>query len=132
MAQQIQRPMAGQQLIDGQWVLSLLALTQLDSQGDITALSGGGLSASTPDLVNGLNRVATVAVAADSVALPAAKKGSVIFLANASANAVTVFSRGSGDLINATAGSAGLSQAGSTHAVYFCAQDGYWSRILSA
>ena len=132
MAQELQEPLPGERLIDGSWILALMALTKLDSKGGITALAGGTLTSSTPVLVNGLNRISVCATNADSVTLPAAKAGSMIAVRNAGAADATVFSNGSGDFINATAGSTGVTLASGLNAIFFCAQDTFWARVLTA
>jgi len=72
----------GYALQDGYVLENLLATPQWQTNTPITALAGGGLSSTTPLLVLGSNDVTVVATAADSVALPSAVPGSVVFVAN--------------------------------------------------
>lgn len=122
---------SGFRLFSGETLNAALATPQWQSNSDIVALAGGGLSANTPVLVNGVNEVKTVASASDSVVLPPAAVGTVVFVANAGANAMQVFGNGS-DTINGTAGSTGLSQASARSALYVAADAGQWYRLLSA
>ena len=106
--------------------------TDLDASGALTALAGGGQTGAT-QLINGVNRVATVASAADSVQLPKAAAGSIVYVANDGAQDMTVFGKeGTSDTINGTAGATGVSQATTKAAVYFCAIAGKWHRVLTA
>ena len=101
------------------------------AQTNLTALAGGGRTGATA-LKVGLNQVATVATAADSVVLPACTNAGMIVVArNSAANAMQVFAAGS-DTINGTAGATGVSQAATTGAVYMCTATGSWFRLLGA
>lgn len=58
----------------------------------ITALAGGANNASTPELVAGVNVIATTATAADSVRLPAkAAKGTIVVVRNNGGASANVF-----------------------------------------
>src|SRR5215510_14105007 len=58
--------------------LASAGLTSAPTQANLTALAGGGRPNATA-LRIGLNRVTTVATAADSVVLPSATAGSIAF-----------------------------------------------------
>ncbi len=101
----------------------------------LTALPGGGQSGATL-LTGELNRVDTVATAADSVALPApAFVGQqVTVVNNAASNAMQVFGSGT-DTINGVATATGVSQAAGKTAIYRAVSVGTaaaWFRLLSA
>lgn len=97
----------------------------------ITAFAGGG-QGSAVALTSTINRVTTVATAADSVRLPAAVAGAVVFVANAAAaNSMNVFPA-TGESINALSANAAFAMAANTRAAFFCAVNGVWSAVLSA
>jgi hypothetical protein len=111
---------------------AIAGLNNIDSENGLTALAGGGQDGAT-QLINGLNTVAVCATNADSVQLPPAIEGSVVFVSNAGAADLTVFGKeGRPDTINGTAGATGVSQADPLSAVYFCPEDTKWFRVLSA
>ena len=93
-------------------------------------MAGGGRPGA-PLLVLGSNEVTTVASAADSVVLPVAIPGSVVFVANAGASALQLFANGS-DTINGTAGATGISVATNKRILCVAADLGQWYTILSA
>lgn len=101
--------------------LSAGALTGADG---ITAHAGGGQGSATA-LTAGINRVTTVATAADSVALPAATAGLFVAIVNDAANALQAFGAGT-DTINDVATATGVPVAGKTMAVFFCPVAGKW------
>jgi hypothetical protein len=104
----------------------------LQTNYGITALAGGARNSSTPILVLGANTVTTVATAADSVVLPKAVAGSVVWLRNAdAADAVQVFANGS-DTINGTAGATGISVASAKTVLFVAATNGVWFSLLTA
>jgi hypothetical protein len=121
---------SGLQMIDGDTINALASQQGLEALYGLTA-AADGTRASATALNYGLNRVATVAGAADSVVLPPAVGGTMALVQNAGASDMQVFAQGS-DLINATAGATGVNQATGVSALYFCVLDGYWARILSA
>ena len=121
----------GRRLQDGDSLNTALANPQWQTKSGITALAGGALSAATPVLVLGANEVSTVASGADSVVLPKAVAGNVVFVTNAGASSMQVFGNGS-DTINGTAGATGVAQANGKSALYVAANNGKWYRILSA
>ena len=123
----------GYALQDGATLEVLLATPQWQTNYGITALAGGGRSSSTPVLVLGSNVVTTVATAADSVVLPSAVAGSVVYLLNAdSADAVQVFANAS-DTINGTAGATGVSFAAAKRVLFIAVDNGVWiANVLAA
>jgi mRNA degradation ribonuclease J1/J2 len=103
----------------------------------ITAAAGGTQAAAT-QLASTINRVDTVATAADSVKLPLAVAGAVVYLTNNTATSMQVFGSGT-DTINIGAGdvatATGVAQAANKSAIYFCtsaAPAGKWERVLTA
>lgn len=103
------------------------------SQADnaLTAFAGGGQASATA-LTKQINRVTTVASAADSVKLPAAKAGAEVWVINAAAaNAMTVYPQ-TGEVINALSANTGLSVAANKTIAFVCAVDGTWNSLLTA
>ncbi len=107
----------------------LVSLTDIAT--GITAHSGGTQAAAF-GLTHLISSVDTVAVAADSVKLPAATAGKIfIVLNNAAANSMQVFGSGT-DTINGVATATGVAQAAGKIAIYVCLAAGNYSRLLSA
>lgn len=107
-------------------------LKNIDASASLTAKAGGGQATAT-QLSNGLNVIGVCATNADSVQLPPALPGSVVFVANSGAADATVYGKsGRTDTINGTAGATGVTQADPLNAVFFCVIAGAWLRILSA
>lgn len=97
----------------------------------ITARAGGGQALGTA-LVSAINRVTTVATAADSVRLPAARAGMRIVVINAAAaNAMNVFPA-TGETINALSANTALSVVANKGAIFVCGVNGNWTAIVSA
>jgi hypothetical protein len=103
----------------------------------ITAFATGGQTSAT-QLTTTINRVDTVATAADSVKLPLGVAGLVVYLTNNTATSMQVFGAGT-DVINIGAGNVatatGVAQAANKSAVYFCtsaAPAAVWERVLTA
>ena len=120
---------SGPQLIAGDVVMGLAALTGLKASGLLTAHAGGTQALAT-QLVNGLNEVGTTATNNDSVQLPLALPGTVVFVANSGAATLAVYSRyGSSDTIDGTAGSTGTTQTTGVDNLYFCAAAGRWRKL---
>lgn len=126
-----QRLEPGKRLADDNGLNYALATPQWQTNSNVVALAGGALSASTPVLVVGSNEVITVASSGDSVVLPNAPLGSVVFVANAGANAMQVFGYGS-DTINGTAGATGISVANAKRIMFVKADVSQWYSILTA
>ena len=126
-----QRLQTGIRLANNDTINTYLATPQWQTNPGLTALAGGGLSSSTPVLLNGTNLLATVASSADSVVLPKAVPGMVVVLANAGANPAQVFGNGS-DTINGTAGATGISVANAKRTMFIAFDLGVWFSILTA
>ncbi len=133
---------SGPGLQDAQWLLGLAGGNNQFSQSGIVALAGGAQSAATPVLggtnaqgiETTLHRVATVALAADSVKLISAIKGKTILVHNAGANAMAVFAEptvnkatGTQDVINALANGVALLIPAGKIGLFFCPLDGFWA-----
>lgn len=105
----------------------------------VTAHAGGGQASATA-LTATINRVTTVATAADSVLLPPAIHGMQLTIINAAAsNSMNLFpssqaqgGASGGDAINALAQNASFAVAAGKSALASCAVDGTWHIILSA
>lgn len=98
---------------------------------DALTATVGGAQAGTA-LRPGVNRVTTVASAADSVQLPASSPGMIVIVMNsAAANAVAVFGQ-TGDTINAIAANSAFSVVANKVAIFFCAVAGKWHSVLTA
>jgi hypothetical protein len=107
-------------------------LTMSYSDG-IVARAGGGQAGAVP-LTAMINRVTTVATAADSVSLPTAVPGLTVTVINAAAaNAMQVFAAlGSSDTIDGVAGATGYAQAAGKTVEYLSTAAGAWHKIVSA
>lgn len=114
----------GKRLLDGDAINDLANLINFASTYSLTALAGGGRPGAT-QLNNGLNQVTTVASGADSVVLPSAVKGSLVYVINDGASAMQVFALGS-DTIDGTAGATGVSQAAGASSWYVCPKNAVW------
>jgi hypothetical protein len=128
-----QRLQSGFRLEDGNTLNSVLASPMWQTNYGITALAGGALSSSTPILVLGSNVVSTVASDGDSVVLPSAVAGSIVYMLNAdAAQSVLVYGNGS-DTINGTAGSTGVSYAAAKRVMFIAVTNGVWiANVLAA
>lgn len=97
----------------------------------LTAHVGGGQGSATA-LTRQVNRVTTVASAADSVLLPAAIAGRVVTVINAAAaNAMDVFPQ-TGEIINALSANTAISVAANKVINFYCAVAGTWNSLLTA
>lgn len=90
----------------------------------ITAFAGGGQASATA-LTGQVNRVSTVATAADSVKLPASAAGLVVMVWNDAALPMQVFGAGT-DTINGVATATGVSQMQKSAVIYSCVAAGAW------
>lgn len=96
----------------------------------LTALVGGAQAGTA--LTARINRVTTVASAADSVQLPLAAAGTILTVINAAAaNAMAVFPQ-TGQIINALSANASFSMAANKTADFYCAVTGTWNSNLTA
>lgn len=94
----------------------------------------GGTQAAALLLTSTVNGITTVGTAADSVALPLAIAGTVVYIANTTVTSAQVFGSGT-DTINSVATATGVALAGGKNASFFClssAPAGAWRMILSA
>ena len=100
--------------------------------GTVTARAGGGRPLATK-LAAAINRITTCATAADSVALPPAAGGQVIYVQNAGAAACQVFAdTATSDTINGIAAATGVSLAVGKSASFNSPAPGVWGWVLSA
>lgn len=98
----------------------------------LTALAGGGQAGAVALYPRTINRVTTVASAADSVQCPHAAAGETFIVINAAAaNSMNVFPQ-SGEIINALAANAALAVAANKAVLFACAVDGTWNTNLTA
>ncbi len=97
----------------------------------LTAHAGGG-QGSALQLAKGINRVTTVATAADSVKLPVSTAGQKVVVINAAAsNAMDCFPA-TGESINALSANTQLSIAANKTVIFYCAVAGTWNSIVTA
>jgi len=119
---------------------------RMSNANAITALAGGAQAGATP-LVNGYNRIVTVASANDSVLLPPCVNGVagdvgaggygntdgmfVIVTNSHATNAVNVYAQGATQSINAVAASSAFSLAATKTAMFICsaAATGIWHTL---
>ncbi len=97
----------------------------------LTAFAGGGQGSALllPAIIN---RVTTVASAADSVKLPVSKPGMQITVINAAAaNSMNVFPQ-TGESINALAANTAFAVVANKTVNFYCAVAGTWHAVLSA
>lgn len=100
----------------------------VSSVNGLTAHSGGGQASATPCTAM-INRITTVAAAADSCVLPPAVAGQGILIINAGATSMNVFAAGT-DLINAAA--TAFAVASTKVANFYTANTGQWHTLLTA
>ncbi len=102
----------------------------LSAVNGLTALAGGAQAGTA--LTAMINRVTTVATAADSVQLPVSVAGmSIVAINAAAANAMNVFPA-TGEVINALAANTAISVAANKSITFYCAVAGTWNSQLSA
>lgn len=106
------------------WLSAYVKNLFLGATAAIVAHSGGGQASATA-LTTGINRVGTVAAAADSVKLPAALAGAICIITNAGAFSMQVFGAGT-DTINSIATATGIPHPVGASRLYSCAADGNW------
>lgn len=109
-----------------------LFMDQTSTQNAITALAGGG-QANAIVVSAQINRVTTVATAADSVKLPPAVPGQwpIVVVNAAAANSMNVFPS-TGDAVNALSANAAFAMAANKTAIFFCAVAGVWNAVVTA
>ena len=96
----------------------------------LTALAGGGQSGATK-LTGNINRITTVATAADSALLPAGTVGKRVSVFNATANSTTIYPQ-TGESIGTGAANAGFAVGAGKGAVFECVAGGLWNVSLGA
>jgi len=98
----------------------------------VTARAGGTRPLATK-LPAAVNRIGTCATAADSVSLPPAAGGQVVYVQNAGAASAQVFADpATSDTINGVAAATGVPLANGKAASYFSPAPGVWFAVLSA
>ena len=111
---------------------SIAALGGGRSYASFTARAGGTRAAATK-LTCAVNRISVCATAADSVSLPPAVGGQVIYVQNAGAASAQVFGDpATADTINGIAAGTGVALANGKSASYFSPAAGVWFAVLSA
>jgi hypothetical protein len=118
--------------VAGKWnVTQVYNLTETVTDA-IAALAGGTKAGATP-LPSTLNRVVTVATAADSCLLPPAVAGTDLTVINSNvSNAVAVFAQGTTDVINALSAATAFSIAATKSCRFMCVVAGKWNTQLGA
>jgi hypothetical protein len=112
--------------------LSLLASGNGYSAASITAHAGGAQALSVP-IRQACTLIAVSATSGDSVQLPPAVGGQVLWVTNGGAASAQVFaSLGSTDTINGVAGTTGVALASGKSVTYVSPLAGAWFGILSA
>jgi hypothetical protein len=98
----------------------------------VTARAGGTRAAATK-LTAAVNLIGVCATAADSVSLPRALGGQVIYVMNGGAASAQVFGDpATNDTINGVAAGTGVALANGKGASYFSPAFGVWFAVLSA
>lgn len=103
---------------------STLVIGGTGATNSITAFAGGGQTSATA-MTSTINRVTTVATAADSVRLPAATAGRAVTVTNSAALSMQVFGATT-DTINGVATATGVPQPAGTTVRYVSPADGTW------
>lgn len=112
--------------------ISLLASGNGWSAASITAHAGGAQPLSTP-IRSAVTLIAVCATSGDSVQLPPATGGQVIWLVNGGAASAQIFaSANTTDTVNGIAGSTGVALASGKSATIVSPLAGAWFNILSA
>jgi hypothetical protein len=112
--------------------ISLLATGNGWSAASLTAHAGGGQAVATP-LVSAINLIAVCATAGDSVVLPPAMGGQVMWVANGGAASAQIFTAvGLGGTINGIAGTTGIALASGKAMTLMSPLAGAWFSVLSA
>lgn len=119
----------GFRLEDGTALNNALAYPMLATQDGIIAFPGGGQT-SARQITAYINRVATVATAADSVKLPSSAPGRFITIVNDTANALQVFGHTVATINNVVAAT-GISQPGNSVVTYYAPVAGKWFTLGS-
>lgn len=106
--------------------------TLRSTAADALTATSSGTQSNALLLTAGINRILTVAAAADSVKLlPAVAGLTQVVINDAASNSMQVFGSGT-DTINDVATATGVAQAAGKTATYYCSVAGKWYRLLSA
>jgi len=98
----------------------------------VTAHAGGTRAAATP-LTSACNLIAVCATTADSVTLPPAMGGQVMWVSNGGAASAQVYAaNGTTDTINGVAAATGVALAAGKSQVFMSPIKGAWFGVLSA
>ena len=111
--------------------ISLLASGNGWSAATITARAGGGQALATP-IRSAITLIAVCATAADSVQLPPAVGGQVLWITNAGAASSQIFPTSGADTINSIANATGIALANGKSITLISPLVGAWFGILSA
>ena len=111
--------------------ISILASGNGWSAASITAHAGGTQALATP-IRTACTLIAVCATAADSVQLPPAMGGQLLWITNAGAANAQIFASPGADTINGVANATGISLANGKSATLVCPLAGAWFSILSA
>ena len=111
--------------------ISILASGNGWSAASITARAGGTQALATP-IRTACTLIAVCATAADSVQLPPAMGGQLLWITNAGAANAQIFASPGADTINGVANATGISIANGKSATLVCPLAGAWFSILSA
>jgi hypothetical protein len=95
--------------------------------GAITAAAASNQAGGTP-ITRTFNRITTVGTAGDSVTLPVARPGALIFIKNSTATSADVFPA-VGDAINALGANNAFALGATTGRIFFCAVAGVWDTV---
>jgi hypothetical protein len=111
--------------------VSMLASGNGWSAASIAARAGGTQALATP-IRSAITLIAVCATAADSVQLPPAVGGQLLWLVNAGAASAQVFAAAGADTINGVANGTGIALANGKSLTLVCPLAGAWFTILSA
>lgn len=112
--------------------ISMLATGNGWSAASITAHAGGGQAAATP-ITAAITLIAVCATAGDSVVLPPAMGGQMLWITNAGAASAQIFTAaGLGGTINGVAGTTGIALAAGKSMTLMSPIAQAWFGVLSA
>jgi hypothetical protein len=111
--------------------ISMLASGNGWSAASITAHAGGTQAAATP-VRSACTLIAVCATAADSVVLPPAVGGQILWVTNAGAASAQIFAAPGADTINGIANATGIALANGKSTTLVSPLAGAWFSILSA